>query len=413
LGAEIQILKRDAPMPLNDRKCKESLSNGKIQKLADGAGLYLEISPSGSKKYWRLKYRYATKEKRLALGVYPQVTLAEARKKREDARKLLEEGIDPSLEKKIQKQKIFEKSENSFESIAREWHAKQEKKLTPDYWKNKLHRLEQDVFPKIGNFPIADLKSQQVLKAIQAIEERGAGEIARRSLQMCGQIFRYAIATSRCENDPTSALKGALEPTQKGHYASFEIDELSEFVKALECNTARLFIPTIHAIKLLMLTFVRTSELIEATWDEFNFTDKIWVIPASRMKMKRQHIIPLSLQTLEILQEQKRFAVDLEKGFIFPSQNKPLLNCMSNNTVLKALARMGYKGKMTGHGFRALAMGGIKEKLGWRHEVVDRQLAHAPKDKITAAYDRAKFLDDRTIMMQQWADYIDGLKRRK
>jgi integrase len=388
--------KRDAPMPpinkLKPKTCELSKSNGKTQKLPDGGGLYLEITPSGDNKYWRLKYRFAGKEKRLALGVFPFVGLAEARKKRDESKKMLADGIDPSLEKKIQKQKIFEKSENSFEIIAREWHSKQEKKLTPDYWQNKLHRLEMDIFPKLGAFPVEDIKPQQVLKAIQAIEERGAGEVARRSLQVCGQIFRYAISTSRCELDPTQALKGALEPMKKGHYASFDIEEIPEFVKAFEKNTARLFISTIHAIKLMMLTFVRTSELIKATWDEFNFENGLWIIPKERMKMKRPHIVPLTRQTIELLTEQKRFAVDTQKGFVFPSQNKPLINHMSNNTILKALERMGYKGRMTGHGFRALAMGAIKEKLGWRHEVVDRQLAHAPKDKITAAYDRAKFL---------------------
>ena len=369
---------------------------------------FIYILPQTVKKYWRMNYRYADKQKTLSFGTYPQVTLAEARIKREEAKKSIADNNDPSLEKKIQKQKILEKYENNFENIAREWHAKQEKKLSLDYWKNKLHRLEIDIFPKIGAFPISDIKAPQILSAIQDIEKRGANEIARRVLQMCGQIFRYAIVTSRLDTDPTQALKGALESTQKGHYASIETHELPDLIRKIERNENRLFPTTIHAIKLMMLTFVRTGELIGAKWNEFNFDKKQWLIPAERMKMKREHIVPLSKQTITILEKQKSYCHNLNDGFVFPSQIHSAKS-MSNNTILKALERMGYKGKMTGHGFRSLAMTTLIETLGYRREIPDRQLAHTERNKIIAAYDRSKFINERTVMMQEWADYLDGL----
>jgi integrase len=360
------------------------------------SGLFLHITDDG-KKYWRLNYRYAGKQKTLAVGIYPQISLLEARKKRDDAKKLISEGVDPSLDKQLKKQKIFEKSENSFEIIAREWHAKQEKKLTPDYWNNKLHRLELDIFPKIGAYPISDISPQQILAAVSHIEKRGANEMARRALQMCGQIFRYAVITGRCEIDPTQSLKGALESFKKGHYASLDIDKLPQFLKDLDRNDCRLFVQTRNAIQLMLLTFVRTGELIAATWQEINLDTAMWIIPANRMKMRRDHLVPLSRQAIIVLKDMQRFKI--ENDYIFPSQVHGAKH-MSNNTILKALQRLGYKGEMTGHGFRALAMSTINERLGYRHEVIDRQLAHAPKNKVDAAYDRALFLNDRKKMMQ-------------
>jgi integrase len=245
------------------------------------------------------------------------------------------------------------------------------------------------------------------LPVLRAIEKRGAHEMARRALQYCGQIFRYAIVTGRGERDIAADLKGALKPFKRGHYAAMEIQELPDFLRTLHRNEARLFPQTMIAIQLLMLTFVRTSELIKATWDEFDFEEKMWVIPEHRMKMKRPHMVPLSDQTIELLRQLKELNPP-NRIHIFPSRNNPR-NHMSNNTILFALGRMGYRGTHTGHGFRALAMSTIKEKLKYRHEVVDRQLAHAPKSQIDRAYDRAKYMDERIIMMQEWADYLDSI----
>ncbi len=254
--------------------------------------------------------------------------------------------------------------------------------------------------------PIADISPIQVLSALRLIEKRGAHEMARRSLQYCGQIFRYAVITERTERDVTIELKGALRPFESTVIMHGFGNRRSTPLSCKPSNaTTRGSTPKpAMLIKLLMLTFVRTSELIEAKWGEFNLAGAEWVIPAERMKMRRPHIVPLSKQTLAILQEQKKLTGHWE--WIFPNQVRPR-DHMSNNTILKALERLGYKGRMTGHGFRALAMSTIKEKLDYRHEVVDRQLAHAPANKVDAAYDRAKFLPDRRKMMQEWADYLD------
>ena len=393
-------------MPLTDKACKAAAPAGKPYKISDAHGLFLQVHPNGS-KYWRYKYRYMGKEKLLSFGVYPEVSLREARDKRDEARKCLREGANPSDIKKEQRRILEAKNENSFEKIAREWHSTNLDRWSPAYGKTILHRLETDIFPAMGNAPISGIGAPDLLKTIREIENRGAREMAHRSIQVCGQIFRYAIVTGRADRNPAADLRGALKPVKKGHYAALDSAHLPAFIKALENNDARLYIQTRLSIKLLMLTFVRTGEMIGATWDEFNFDTKEWIIPASRMKMKREHIVPLSTQVIHLLEELKDLAGN--RPYILPSQINPRKH-MSNNTILKALERMGYKGQMTGHGFRALAMSTIKEKLGYRHEVVDRQLAHAPSSKIEAAYDRAKFLDDRKIMMQEWADFISGIE---
>jgi integrase len=392
------------PMSLTNLDCKNaSYDPFGNNKLADGGGLYLHVMPSNA-KIWRQKYRFNGKENILTHGPYPLIPLAEAREKRDAAKKMLIAGTDPAaLREKAREAKALVAA-TTFELVAREWHELRKDRWTPGHAQDILHRLEMDIFSEIGHLPISEIRPLQVLSALRLIEQRGAFEMARRSMQYCGQIFRYAVITERAERDVTIELKGALRPFKKGHYAALEPDDLPDFIKNLEGNDARLYQQTRHAIKLLMLTFVRTNELIGATWGEFNFAGAEWIIPQERMKMRRPHIVPLSKQALEILAEQKKMTGKWE--WIFPNLIRPR-DHMSNNTVLKALERMGYKGRMTGHGFRALAMTTIKEKLKYRHEVVDRQLAHAPANKVDAAYDRAKFLDERKEMMQQWADYLD------
>jgi len=377
----------------------------KLYRLFDTLGLYVDIKPNGS-KLWRLKYSFFGKERRLAIGRYPEISLLEAREKRDAARKLLSDNTDPGVAKAERKNAARLKVATTFELVAREWHANHKDRWLPTHSRCILHRLETDIFPQIGKLPITDIKPIQILSAIRKIEDRGAHVMARRALQYCGQVFRYAVITERAERDATTDLKGALKPFKKGHYAALDADDLPEFLQSFERNDARLYIQTRHAIKLLLLTFVRTSELIHSRWEEFNFDTKEWIIPAERMKMRRPHIVPLARQTIEVLKERKELTGKWE--WVFPNVAHPLQH-MSNNTVLGALNRLGYKGRMTGHGFRALAMSTIKEKLGWRHEVVDRQLAHAPANKVDAAYDRAKFLDDRRKMMQEWADYLDKI----
>ncbi len=390
-------------MPLTDIKIKKAGAKEKAYKLSDGKGLYLEIRPNGS-KYWRYKYRFVGKEKLLALGVYPETSLAEARGRLLRARKLLENGIDPSQDKKKKKALAKENAENTFEVIAREWYDNRKSRWRKRYAEEIITRLEKDIFPEIGSFPILEIEPPLLLQVIRKIENRGAHELAKRQLQKCGEIFRYAIAIGKAQRDPSQDIKEALKPVKKEHFAALDVGELPEFIAALERNDARLYQSTRNALKLIMLTFVRTSELINARWEEINFDKKEWIIPTERMKMGREHIVPLSRQAIEVLENQKILAGHWP--LVFPSSVKPR-NSISNNTILGALKRLGYQGRMTGHGIRALAMSGIKQELGYRHEVVDRQLAHVPRNKIDKAYDRALFLNERKVMMQEWADYLD------
>ena len=346
-------------MALTDTACKNARSKEKPYKKADGGGLYLEVMPNGS-RYWRLKYRFGGKEKRLACGVYPETSLAEAREKRAVARKMLEAGIDPSSAKRENRQLGELNATNTFESVAREWHERNLEKWTLLYAQDILHRLEADIFPTIGKRPVADISPLAVLTALRKIENRGAGEMARRAAQYCGQIFRYAVVTGRTDRNPTADLKGALKPVRHGHFAALEPKDLPEFLHTLERNDARLYVLTRLAILLMLLTFVRTGELINATWKEFDLDGAEWAIPAERMKMRKPHIVPLSKQAVAILRQIQTMNGNYQ--WVFASPTKPRRH-MSNNTILKALERLGYKGRMTGHGFRALAMTTIKEKL--------------------------------------------------
>jgi integrase len=396
-------------MALTNITCNTAKPKEKPYKLADGGGLYLLINPTGS-KLWRMKYRFLNKEKLLSIGSYPLVTLAEAREERDKAKKLLINETDPMTAKKDRKRQAIHNSENTFAAVALEWHKKQKPNWSEKHATKLLRRFELDIFPAIGKRPIKDITAPELLEVLREIEKRGAYDTVTRVRQICGQIFRYGIATGKCERDIAIDLKGATTVARTGHYASLDIKELPEFLETLDRNEARLFNAPRRAIKLLMLTLVRTSELIQATWDEIDFENAVWEIPAERMKMRKAHIVPLSKQVIELLEDQKAETANLNTDWIFPGQQS-FRKHMSNNTVLKALERMGYKGRMTGHGFRALGMSAIKEKLGYRHEVVDRQLAHVHQSKIDRAYDRAQFLDDRTKMLQEWANYIDRVRK--
>jgi integrase len=392
-------------MSLTDTQCKSAKPKVKAYKLGDSQGLYLHVMPNGA-KYWRWRYRFFNKQKLLAIGVYPEVSLQEAREARDKAKKLLASGADPSFTKQQRKQIAALNAENTFEAIAREWHSNHLELWSSNYAKNVLHRLDVDIFPSLKGRPISAITPLELMNVLKKIERRGVGEIAHRLLAVCGQIFRYAIATERSEKNPAADLKGALKPRVKSHFAALDIKDIPAFVHKLDNNDACLHISTRHAVKLMLHTFVRTSELINAEWTEFDFEGYEWIIPAERMKMRVAHIVPLSRQVAELFKAQKEVAGN--SIYVFPNRNHPK-KTMSNNTILKALSLLGYKGKATGHGFRALAMTAIKEKLGYRHEVVDRQLAHGQKDKVAAAYDRAQFLDERVKMMQEWSDYLDAI----
>lgn len=400
-------------MKLNDTKCKNAKplegSTNSPRKLADGHGLYLYVMPNGA-KYWRFIYRFNGKQRLHALGVYPEVSLKDARDKCIALRKMVANGKDPGLEQKKQKAMAIVDNNNTFEAVARDWHNYRKDQWRRHYAAEILKRLENDIFPHIGAIPIKEIEPPLLLQVIRKIEKRGAHEQARRQMQKCGEVFRYAIAEGRAIRDPSADIREALKPYKKDHYASLEIHELPDFIRALERNEARLYHSTRNALYLMMLTFVRTNELINARWEEIDFDRKEWVIPAARMKMGKKHVVPLSRQALQILEDQR--ALVGHWPLVFPSNIKPRQS-ISNNTILGAIKRLGYKGRMTGHGFRSLAMGCIKQELGYRHEVVDRQLAHQPKSKIDQAYDRADFMDERTTMMQQWADYIDDIKDGK
>lgn len=406
--------------PLTDIKIRNAKPKGsKPNKLADGGGMYLEVMPTGS-KIWRMKYyRPVTKEEnRLTFGTYPEVTLTAARDKRTAAKRLLSEGIDPAEHRDETRRTALHKSTNTFEKIAREWHKARLGDWTEGTAKNILHRFEEDIFPEIGAIPIGDIVPMQMITTLQKVQERGALEIAHRLKANCDRVFRYAIQSGHIDRNPASDLKEVLMPVPEGHFAAIGPDDLPTFLKVLNENEARMFKPTRVALRLIMLVFIRTSELIETPWTEIDLEGGEWVIPWQRMKMGRRKVKPVKMdhhvclptQALELLRELHTLTGGGK--YLFPNQRdhaKP----MSNNAILKALERMGYKGEMTGHGFRALAMTTIKERLGYRHEVVDRQLAHKQEDKVESAYDRAKYLEERRVMMQQWADYLDTVASGK
>ena len=393
---------------LNDKQCRSAKAETKAQKLADGGGMYLHVMPNGN-KYWRLKYRFLGKEKLLALGVYPRVSLAEARDKRLAARKMLDQGQDPGEQKKLSKLEQHASYANNFANVAREWHKQKIHTWQPGHAKLIMKRLEDNIFPDIGRRPIDAIKPAELLEAIRKVEKRGAYDLAHRMLQTSGQIFRYAVATGRAERDITPDLQGALKPAKSKTLAHLSEQELPAFLKKLERYDSEYqgYTLTKLAFKLLILTFVRSGEIRGAKWDEISWEKAEWRIPAERMKMKEQHIVPLSKQSLSILKEIKAITSNSPAGYIFPSQQSPR-KMMSENTFLRVIENLGYKKKTTGHGFRSTASTILNEN-GFRPDVIERQLAHGERDQIRAAYNHAEYLAERREMMQWWGDYLEGL----
>lgn len=387
-------------MPLSDTAARQAKFNGKQQKLADEKGLFLLITSSG--KYWRLKFRFGGKEKVLALGVYPEVSLKEARVKREDARRQLAEGIDPSLARKQSKVASRLASEHNFEAIAREWHQSQLAIWSPGHAKRVIESLEVDAFPDLGLVPVSELTAPIMLDALRKVEARGATETAGRVLQRISSIMRYAIQTGRASYNPAQDLKGALRATKQEHRPALPRAELPEFYRRLAAEP--LNPATRLAFHLLMLTMTRPGEVRFARWDEFDIERAEWRIPAERMKMRAPHIVPLSRQALAVLKELRQVSGHCE--LLFPSERK-LTDPMSENTLSYAMGRMGYKGIATPHGFRALASTTLNEE-GFDPDVIERQLAHAERNKVRAAYHRAEYLDDRRKLLQWLADFYES-----
>jgi integrase len=348
------------------------------------------------------------KRRTLALGVYPIVTLSESRARRQEARKLLAQNIDPVTAKRGAKRTVKLASENTFETVAREWLNNQRRRLAPRYCALLLARLEADIFPQIGSRPVAEIDAPELLEALRNVEKRGVIETARRLRQICGQIFRYAVASGRSKHDPSADLRGALKSAgrPRGHKA-MPLDCLPNFLNALEVYDGD--IRTRIALKLMVLTFARTNELRAARWSEIEYlegNEPVWRVPAERMKMKREHIVPLAPQAVAILRELRALPGSDASPFLFPSPSRD--GHMSNNTMLYALYRMGYHGRATVHGFRAMASTALNE-IGFRADVIERQLAHQERNAVRAAYNRAEYLNERRAMMKHWANHLHAV----
>lgn len=395
-------------MSLTKIECDKATcpANRPSVRLADEKGMYLEVTAAGG-KYWRVKYRHGGKEKRLALGVYPAVSLAQARKARDQAREALTSGADPAQLKRDAKLIRAMSDANTFETVARQWWAHWSGPKSPRHADYVLRRLEADVFPALGARPVASITAPQLLAMAKAIEARGAVDIAKRSLQTCGQIMRYAVGHGVIERNPAADVKpaDALKPRKKENYARLDAKEMPELLRKIEAYQGSAY--TRLSMKLMALTFVRTGELIAARWSEFDLAAAQWRIPADRMKMRTPHIVPLASQAVEVLQALQ--TISGHGVLLFPGERdheKP----MSNNTILGALKRMGYAGRMTGHGFRGVAST-ILHEHGYGHHLIELQLAHQERNSTVAAYNHATYLADRMAMMQGWANHLDKLRK--
>ena len=393
-------------MPLTDIAIRRAQPSKKSRKIFDGRGLYLEVAPRGG-KWWRFKYRFRGKEKRLSLGVYPDVSLKEARQRCEDARRTLSREIDPSEHRQALKAARVQEASNSFEAVAREWLEKHTPNWTPSHSSRINSQLERDVFPWIGGKPVAAVTPSQLLAVVRRVEQRGALEPAHRALRNCGQIFRYAVATGRANNDPAGVLRGALPPVKRGHFAALtDPKTIGPLLRVLDGYEGSLIVRC--ALRLAPLVFVRPGELRRAEWSDIDLEAAEWRFTVT--KTETSHLVPLSRQVIEILRE--IYPLTGQGRFVFPSARTPRGDRpMSENAVLAALRRMGVgKEEMTGHGFRAMARTLLDEELGFRPDHIELQLAHVVRDPLGRAYNRTTHLPERRKMMQAWADYLDQLK---
>lgn len=389
-------------MMLNARKVDTAKGKEKSYKLSDGGGLYLQVEPSGS-KYWRMKYRFAGKEKRLSFGVHPTVTLADARQKRDDAKRVLASGEDPGEVKKAKKLALRAENEiiDPFESIALEWHKLKSAKWSAGYASDILEAFNKDIFPYLGQRPIADIKPLELLDVLKLIEARGSTEKARKVRQRCGEVFRYAIVTGRAIYNPAPDLASAMQGHKAVHYPFLKVDELPEFFAALGAYRGGSVV--LLGAYLLILTGLRTGELRAAEWSEIDFENAIWEIPKERMKMRRAHIVPLSTQAIKYLEQLK----ELTGAYLlmFPGRSD-VRKSMSEASINQVFKRIGYAGRVTGHGFRH-TMSTILHEEGFNSAWIETQLAHLDKNSIRGVYNHAQYLEGRKEMMQWYANYLN------
>lgn len=389
-------------MALTDVKVKTAKPKEKPYKLADGGGMYLLINANGS-KYWRMKYRFAGKEKMLSIGVYPDISLADAREKRNEARKILANGGDPCETKKGEKIAQQMSLKNTFEVVAREWHQTKADRWSLHYRDEIIDTFEKDIFPYIGKRPIAEIKPMELLEALRKMEKRGALEKMRKVRQRCGEVFRYAIVTGRAEYNPAPDLATALATPKKTHFPFLTAEELPYFIKDLIGYTGSVITKT--ATQIIMYTGVRTQELRFARWEDIDFEKRLWEIPPEVMKMKRPHIVPMSEQVVELFQLLKPITGMYPLVFIGRNdRTKPI----SKESVNQVIELLGYKGRLTGHGFRH-TMSTILHEQGFNSAWIELQLAHVDKNSIRGTYNHAQYLDGRREMIQWYADYLDSL----
>jgi len=386
-------------MPLNDMQIRRAKPEAKAYTLGDGLGLSLLIEPNGSKS-WRFRYRYAGKPKMISLGVYPTITLADARSRRDEARKLVAEGKNPSEVRKEQKIALQTESESAFEKIATEWHQMKSAKWSEGYAADIMEAFQNDIFPYVGLRPVSEIKPLELLNVLRKIEKRGALEKMRKVRQRCSEVFRYAIATGRAEFNPAADLSSALEVHQSNHFPFLKADEIPDFLRALDGYTGSRLV--LIATKLLMITGVRTIELRAALWSEFDMDNAIWEIPAERMKMRRPHLVPLSTQALDLLNELKIMTGNYL--YVFPGRNDPN-KPMSEASINQVIKRIGFNGKVTGHGFRH-SLSTILHEQGFDSAWIEMQLAHVDKNNIRGTYNHANYISNRKRMMQWYSDKI-------
>lgn len=393
---------------LTELQCKNFQPQDKSYKKFDGGGMFLLVKPNGN-KYWHLKYKYAGKEKLVSLGVYPAVSLKEARKKRDEVKIKISRNVDPVQEKRIVKNELKENAANTFENIALEWHQHKWKNSQSKDAKLELSRLKRHIFTQLGSLPIKKITAQQLIKTVRIMEEKGIFSEAQKTRCIVGQVFKYAIATKRAEHNLVQETAGAYKQPNTKHHPNFSEKELKEFLKNF--SNFKGTVTTKLALKFLILTFVRSGELRGARWEEFNFEKNEWRIPAERMKMKEQHIVPLSKQALEVLDEARKYSNNGgQEGLVFPSVMNPTKE-MSDNTLSKAFRDQGYQGKATPHGMRATASTILNENR-FKPDVIERQLAHCERNKVRASYNHAQYFQERREMMNWWGNFVGKLEEK-
>ncbi|KGK58897.1 MULTISPECIES: integrase arm-type DNA-binding domain-containing protein [Xanthomonas] len=392
---------------LTDAKIRTAKAGPKSVKLADSGGLYLEVRPTGS-KLWRYRYRIGGKENVFAMGEYPEMSLAAARTEHDKARALVKQALHPAHSRQAERLSNQAANANTFEAIANEWISNKSGSWTPYYRRQVENFLTADVFPHIGRLPIRAVTAAHLLALIKRIEQRGAATVALLVRQWSSAIFRYAVSTLRADIDPAAALRGAIHRPKVEHHRPLSREQISQFGTALENYGG--YRTTVIALRLMLLTFVRTVELRNARWQEFSLDQAMWRIPAERMKMREPHIVPLSKQAIELLRELQTYTGG--RGLLFPNYRKPK-ESMTATTLNRALERMGFNGKgsigFSAHGFRATASTFLNE-MGFRADVIERQLAHAERNKVRASYNQAEYLQERVAMMQAWASFLDSLR---